>query len=174
MRTSWFISLCWMLAFVMLCACKPVEKSGSSAYCEVGWDPEKSERMYFDIGKRVAYSSDTRVELNIQNGDYIGFLRPIPVMMPSDKMLKSEGPFAWQTGSYDFRAFRPSMVSEWIFISVRPSSEISGDSLLSFTALYSLKSGLISFEQIRKVEGKLIRGEFYLCSKDGLKLTKLK
>lgn len=172
----------FLLVTLLLCSCsgKTVDK-GLAAFCVFGLNSQDHEPLYFDLDERVAFSSDTKSSLEpIQQGDYVGFLHPFPVMIPRKELLLSGKTLEWEAdGGSEWGADRYSFVSapesrtepKWFLITATeiddpdvPERKLNRNT----TVLYSLDSGVVAIRQKRQSSSYRFENDLYLCSETKL------
>lgn len=172
----------FLLATLMLPSCSgDALKSNLAAFCVAGLSADDYERLYFDLEERVAFATDTKSSLApIHSGDYVGFIYPFPVMIPSKELLLSgkqieweaDGGSEWGADRYAFVA-TPEKRSEptWFVITATQKEDPDfpeARAIQNTTVLYSIDSGVIAIR--RTTEGSRFSSEddLYLCSETKL------
>ena len=152
-----------------------------AAFCAAGLKSDEYERLYFDLEEKVAFAADTKSSLApIYSGDYVGFIYPLPVMVPSKELLLSGKQIEWEAdGGSEWGADRYAFVSTpeerseptWFVITATQKDDPDfpeAKVIQNTTVLYSIDSGVIAIR--RTTEGSRFDSDedLYLCSETKL------
>lgn len=156
-------------------------KPNLAAFCAAGSEADEKQRLYFDLEKRIAFGGDVSSSLGpLQMGDYVGFIFPFPIMVPSEELLRSGERLEWEVnGDSQWEADRYSFVSEpeerpeptWFLITATQEDDPDIDDTKAThdtTVLYSLEAGIISIRRTTKSPEFNFVDEYYHCSQQKL------
>ncbi|MEM7042720.1 MAG: hypothetical protein AAF543_07905 [Pseudomonadota bacterium] len=171
-----------LLATLMLSSCSGAAlKPDLAAFCAAGSEADEKQRLYFDLEKRIAFGGDVTSSLGpLQTGDYVGFIFPFPIMVPSEELLRSGERLEWEVnGDSQWEADRYSFVSEpeerpepaWFLITATQEDDPDIDDVAAThdtTVLYSLEAGVISIRRTTTSPDLNVVDEYYHCSQQKL------